>query len=428
MSRLHAHSLSPIALVLSLPLWTALEGTSAPVAARVDRQVILIADIDVMSIDDVRRIHIRLLEVAHQAVQDVIDQRLGIESGPDPGRARKRAEFYRARRVNFTLPPPEALETELAPERMVARIGNEPIRAAALEEAAALRLYRLRGELYLQRRRQLDTLIEQHLLRLEAQSRGMSLKELEVALSRPEPVSDSELAAFVSRKRAAGQPVEDPKRVRPYLEFQKSHQRRSSVVQARRTRTRVDIYLRAPKRPLLPMETAGGVALGPTNGQVLVAYTNYECAICRATHVEIDRLLADTPAPRIILRDFAHDAVAMEAAALVRCASRNGRGSAIREILLHRDPPAAGHSWFNTEQLQSVAPTAGMSPSALRACTSSPEIRAEIEQDTRSVHRLGFDDAPAFIAAGVPLSGMQTAELLRAALQQHSAVELSVPR
>jgi len=59
-----------------------------------------------------------------------------------------------------------------------------------------------------------------------------------------------------------------------------------------------------------------------------------------------------------------------------------------------------------------------MSPSALRACTSSPEVRAEIERDTLSAQRLGFDDAPAFIAAGVPLSGMQTAELLRTALNQ----------
>jgi hypothetical protein len=53
-----------------------------------------------------------------------------------------------------------------------------------------------------------------------------------------------------------------------------------------------------------------------------------------------------------------------------------------------------------------------MTPSTLRACTESPEIRARIEQDTRGAHRLGFDDPPAFIAAGVPLSGMQGAEQL----------------
>src|SRR6266403_2278412 len=191
MSRPHARSLSPIALLLALFLCPALEGSSAPVAARVDRKEILIADIDAMSIDAVRRIHIRLLEVAHQGVQDLIDWRLRNESSSDSVHAN------RAQRVKFNLPPPQELETELAPDRIVAQIGSEPIRGAALEEGAMLRLYRLRGELYLQRRRQLDNLIEQQLLQLEAQSRGMSLKELEAALSRSDPVTDAELADFV---------------------------------------------------------------------------------------------------------------------------------------------------------------------------------------------------------------------------------------
>jgi protein-disulfide isomerase len=406
-------------------VWAALEGSSSPVAAQIDREAITIAAIDAMSIDQVRRIRMRLMEVAHQAVQDLIDRQLGIEQSSESAFARKRAEIYRARGVKLTLPQPEALETKLAPHRIVALIGSETIRAAALEETAALRLYRLRGELYLQRRRHLDTLIERHLLQLEARSRGVLLEELEATLSRSDPVTDAEVAAYVSREHAAGRPVENPQRVRPYLEFQKSHQRRSSVLQARRARTDIAIYLRAPERPRLAIETDGGVALGPESGQVLVVYTNYYCALCRATHLEIDRLLTGTPAPRIILRDFAHDSVAMEAAALVRCASRNARAAAVRRVLLRDDPPPVGQPWFTAEELQSVARLAGMSPSALRECASSHEIRARIDQDTQSAHRLGFDDPPAFVAAGVPLSGMQSAELLRDALSEGSDVELS---
>jgi protein-disulfide isomerase len=406
-------------------VWAALEGSSSPVAARVDREEISIAAIDAMSIDEVRRIRMRLMEVAHQAVQDLIDRRLGIEQNSKSAYARKRAENYRARGVKLTLPQPEALETKLPPDQIVALIGSEAIRAAALEEAAALRLYRLRGELYLQRRRHLNTLIERHLLQLEAKSRGMLLEELKATLSRSPPVTDAEVAAFASRERAAGRPVENPQRVRPYLEFQKSHQRLWSVLQARRAQTDIDIYLRAPERPRLAIETEGGVPLGPANGQVLVVYTNYHCALCRATHLEIDRLLARTPAPRIILRDFVHDSVAMEAAALVRCASRNARAAAVRRVLLRDDPPPVGQPWFTAEKLQSVARLAGMSPSVLRGCASSHEIRARIEQDTQSAHRLGFDDPPAFIAAGIPLSGMQSAELLRDALSERSDVELS---
>jgi predicted DsbA family dithiol-disulfide isomerase len=58
---------------------------------------------------------------------------------------------------------------------------------------------------------------------------------------------------------------------------------------------------------------------------------------------------------------------------------------------------------------------------------SSREIRARIDQDTQSAHRLGFDDPPAFVAAGVPLSGMQSAELLRDVLTGRSRGELLAP-
>ena len=71
-----------------------------------------------------------------------------------------------------------------------------------------------------------------------------------------------------------------------------------------------------------------------------------------------------------------------------------------------------------------MAQLAGMSLSGLRECVTSREIRARIEKDTQSADRLGFDDPPAFVADGVPLSGMQSAELLRDALSGRSDLEL----
>jgi protein-disulfide isomerase len=248
----------------------------------------------------------------------------------------------------------------------------------------------------------------------------VSPEELEAALSRSQPVSDAELAAFIAQERAPGREVENPDRVRPYLAFKKSHQRRSSVLQAARTRARIEIYLHAPKRPRLPIEVADGVSLDPGSGPVLVAYTNYTCAICRATHLELDRLRAEKAPPRIILHDFAQDTAAIEAATVVRCAARGGRAHRARRILLTRMPPAAGMSRFAASEIDALAQQVGMQSSALHACMRSSEIRAVIEGDTRSARRLGFDDPPAFVANGVPLSGMQTAELLRAALASPS--------
>ena len=94
------------------------------------------------------------------------------------------------------------------------------------------------------------------------------------------------------------------------------------------------------------------------------------------------------------------------------------RADPLRQYLLQSEPPRAGEAWFNTKELESIARIAGMKPPALRACIDAPEIRDQIEQDTKNAIRLGFDKPPAFIAAGVPLSGMQSAEQLAEALRQ----------
>jgi hypothetical protein len=163
MSRLRLPILSAIAFVIALPLSAATQRVSSPVVARVDRETISLAELDATLSDEVRDARVRLQDVARRAAQDVIDDRIALDTSARTIESR-RAELYRAHGVVLMLPLADQLESELPANRVIARIGGEPIRAAALEQAGALRLYRLRGELYMQRRRQLDTLIEQRLL------------------------------------------------------------------------------------------------------------------------------------------------------------------------------------------------------------------------------------------------------------------------
>jgi protein-disulfide isomerase len=421
MCHLYPRTLSAAAALAIL--WTGVAASSSQIAARIDGEEISIAAVDALSSEAAQQLRSRLMEVTHQAVQELIDRRLGIPAATLP---HERARIYRAHQVRFVLPVAQALETALPPEQVIAFVGKDAIAAAAVEEAAALRLYRLRGELYLQRRRDLNLAIEARLLQAEAQRRGVSLQELEKSLASTEAVTEAEVAEFVASERAAGRVVENPERVRPYLAFQKGYQQRTSLLEAIRARTQIHIDLRPPTRPILPMETDAGLAFGAPSGPLLVVYTNYHCPVCRATHLELDRLLNDSEPPRIVLRDFAHDSSSMEAAALVRCAAKMARAADVRLFLLRTDPPALGKTWFDAKQLQAVAHFAGMTPSALRTCSDSPEIQARIEHDTQAAHRLGFDDPPAFVAAGVPLSGMQTAQRLRDALNGVADSELSV--
>lgn len=417
--------MSRVAEALGL-LWVVLSvstaqgaSSSTPIAARIDGDAITIATVDAMSPGQAQRLRTRLAEVARRTLEQLIDERLGIDDLPERAQSARRAALYVKHEVELASIVPEALESPLPPNQTVAVIDHVPITAAALERAAALRLYRLRGELYLQRRRDLDRLIERRLMEIEARSRGTSLQKLEYAFSQADPVDDAEIESFIARERAAGRNVSSPERVRPYLEFRKRYQRRASVLNARRAKTQIRIELEPPVRPRLEMDTRNGVHLGARDGDELVAYTNYTCALCRKTHAELDRLVAGPDPPHIVLHDFAPDPVSKKAAALGRCAAKNGRAVQLRTHLLGRSSPGTGERWPSSREMQSFARIAGMTTEALRTCIESREIRREIEKDTSSARRLGFDDPPAFIAEGIALSGMQSSEELREALSGH---------
>jgi protein-disulfide isomerase len=137
-------------------------------------------------------------------------------------------------------------------------------------------------------------------------------------------------------------------------------------------------------------------------------------------HHELDRLRATEPNVRVVFRDFipAYDPAADEAARLARCAAQQGRFEAVRQALLARDPPGFGTPWLTADARSELARSAGMDLDALNACLRSRETGAAIVADSNEAQTLGFDEPPAVVAEGIPLSGMQSADGLRSALAQ----------
>jgi protein-disulfide isomerase len=322
--------------------------------------------------------------------------------------------------VELFLPDVREIEQVLPAEREVARVDGVSIRAAELERAAALPLYRLRGEIYRERRRNMEAAIENLLLTQEARRRGVSQQALLAKVSAGVTVSDEEVHAFIEAEQAAGRPVPTAERARPYLEFHKAYTRRQALLDQLRAVARIESLLKEPAAPRLPVVEAGAPGLGAQAGPRLVVYTNYRCTPCRAVHREIDRLLAADRTVRVVFRDFipVYDPVATGAARLSRCAARLGAFARMRSELLTREPPAFGQPWYEEAALPSLASKLGIDPPAFRQCLFSAEIREAIERDTTHALELGFEEAPAFVAEGVPLSGLQSASGLARALHQ----------
>jgi hypothetical protein len=303
----------------------------------------------------------------------------------------------------------------------VARVDGVSIYAAALEQAAALPLYRLRGEIYRERQRNVEVAIETLLFTQEARQRGVSLQALLAEVPEAATVSPEELSAFIDAERAAGRTAPSPERARPYLEFRKAHAHRTVLRDRLRAAACVAILLPEPTVPHLPMLEEDAPVLGPPAGSRLVVYANYRCTPCRIVHREIDRLRAADPTVRVIFRDFipVYDPVAHEAARLARCAARLGAFERLRSTLLGRESPAFGLPWYTEETIPALSRALGVDPAVFMPCLSSPETHQAIERDTAHAYALGFEEAPALVAEGIPFSGAQSASSLTHALYQH---------
>ncbi|BBA35742.1 hypothetical protein sS8_3805 [Methylocaldum marinum] len=336
--------------------------------------------------------------------------------------AEARRDLGKGHAVKILLPESGELEQPLPPQRTVAWVDDVPIPADALEQAAALHFYRLRKEIHLERRRNAETLIEHRLLGREARRRGVAAEVLLKQITGDTTVGDEELHAFIEAERAAGRPVSDPERARQYLSFRKAHARRTTFVESLRASARIEILFEEPPPPRLPMTEANAPALGGAGELRIVVYTNYRCAPCRQTHREIDRLLATDGNVRVIFRDFipVYDPVAGEAARVSRCADRLGAFQRMRSELLTRNPPAFGEVWYEGHALSSLAARLGIDRADFFQCLSSREIGEAIARDTAEALELGFEEAPSFVAQGIPLSGFRTAESLTEILRRRT--------
>lgn len=354
-------------------------------------------------------------DVQHAAIRHYLQQKAH-EAAEAEARRRRRS----GQTIELFLPTPQELEQALSPERTVARVDAVAIRAAEFERAAALRLYRLRGELYHERRRSLEAAIEELLLWQEAQRRGIPKEALLTEMSGKATVNSEEVHAFIEAERAAGRTAPTAKRARPYLEFRKRYAQRKALLDQLRAAAHVEILLQEPTVPRLPVVEAGAPALGASTGPKLIVYTNYRCPPCRAVHKEINALLAMDQTVRVVFRDFipAYDPVATEGAFLARCAAQLGAFERMRGDLLSREPPTFGLPWYTDNALPSLTSKLGVDPTAFSKCLSSTEVREAIERDTAQAREFGFEAAPAFVAEGIPLSGMQSANGLAHALHQ----------
>jgi len=433
----------------------ALLGLLAMPAARVDDHALTLQEIDAATGGRAEALQTSLREVAEEAAWVLVDERLGIEVAgarpvTDADVAKRRAktagllppetndralrwQIERERReaareraseaargaagARLDLPSGRRLATALPPGRPIAWVADEPIAAEELERRAAIRLYRLRGELHRERMRRLEEAIDRRLLAVEAERLGTSVEEL----VRAAPVSEAEVRHYVAMQAGARGVAPDPARVRPLLESRARHRGRAKLLARLRAEADVEILLAPPPVPRVDGDDASAPRLGESGAppeRTIVVFGDYRSRASRRVHREIDRVRSVRPDVKVVVRDFipGFDPVAEEAARAGRCAQRAGVFADWRMEILNRKPPSIGEPWYDGEARRLLEARLGMAPHTFADCAADATIGADIARDTAAAEALGFAHPPALVVAGRPMSGVQSADTITAAL------------
>jgi protein-disulfide isomerase len=160
-------------------------------------------------------------------------------------------------------------------------------------------------------------------------------------------------------------------------------------------------------------------SIGPLSAVVtIVEYADFECPACKENVAVLKELKRLYPGQvRLVHRDlpFPGHPGARPAAEAAHCAYEQGRFWEYHDVLFSR-------ASMPVDYLQ-IAKHLQLDTEAFDSCLSSGRPQAAVSKDVQDAKRLGISGTPTFFVNGRYLSGFQTLEALRAAVDR----ELSKP-
>ena len=134
-----------------------------------------------------------------------------------------------------------------------------------------------------------------------------------------------------------------------------------------------------------------GAVLGNPNGsRVLVKFTDYACGYCRISVADIDRLIADYPELKVVVREWPIFDGSEESARMGLAAAQQGVFDAYYHALFDLGSPTP-------ENITTAALTAGVDLQIAREYSQSEEVTAELARNEAYARQLGFTGTPSWV-------------------------------
>lgn len=287
---------------------------------------------------------------------------------------------------------------------VVATVQDQSISAEELSASMRGRLLQMDMERYEAMKAQLDTLVAERLMALEAAARGISVKEFErvEVFARMEPVTPEQVRAFYdnNRERLSRSFEELEGRIMAHLQQQAESRRRAALARELRARYPVRIALAPPRADVGADDDP---FMGPPDAPVtLIEFSDFQCPYCRRVQSVLKRLMTAYHGQlKLVFRDFPLRQIhpeAQKAAEAAQCANDQGQFWQYHDRLF-------ATTELGVEDLKQYAVELGLDAEHFNTCLDSDKYRQEVQGDIDDALAAGVNATPSFFVNGLPISG-----------------------
>ena len=303
-----------------------------------------------------------------------------------------------------------------AEESILATVGDRAVTAREIEQSLTIPLYDLEMEKYRVVRRWLDQKIAEELLARAAARAGGSVSAYvtEQVQAHLATLPDEEVEARFQQAIASGNEQPNKQQIRNQLLQERARHGLHLLLERLSGEANVSILLRPPAPPVIQLPAGDDPSVGPTTAPVtIVEYGDFECPICKESVAVLQQLRSLFPRQvRVVYRDFplAVHPQARPAAEAAQCAHEQGEFWAYHDALFAGAP--------NMPNYLKLAERLHLDTRTFDSCLASAGPKAAVSKDLYEAQRLGLSGTPTFFINGRYMSGFQTLETMREAVDR----------
>lgn len=296
-------------------------------------------------------------------------------------------------------------------DRIVATVGGSHITMADLEAKASGGLLNLDQKRFELLSTTLNEMMRDSMLQHEADSRGMSVGELEAAEidSKILNPTQDEVAQYYAnnREKTANYSLDDVRNsIVKFLREQREQNLRQALYDSLRAKYSASRDLAPPRADVVV--TAQDMTRGPSNAAItVVEYGDFQCPYCRRAHVIVDRVMVEYGNQvQFVFRDYPleNHSRAIPASKAAYCANE-------QELFWdYYDHLMLMTGDLSDRDLRGRAEQVGLNLDSFRECYTSARYEDLIAINTAHGASLGVKATPTFFINGRMLVGVKTFE------------------